>query len=62
MQAGDNVDDAVADDQVVDPSPLLLKDAEPGPQVDDKGEHSERNVCIKVSHRLCLIHLGLMVS
>ena len=62
MQAGENVDDAVADDQAVDPSPLLLKDAEPGPQVDDKGEQGERNVCIKVNHRPFHIHLGFTVS
>ena len=51
VQAGENVDDAVADDQLVDLGALLLQDAEPGPQVDDKGDHGERNVCIKVNHR-----------
>ena len=62
MQAGDNVDNAVADDQAVDPGPLLLQYAEPGPEVDDKGDNGERCVCIKVTHRLCHIYLGLVVS
>ena len=62
VHGGDNVDDAVADDQVVDPGPLLLQDAEPGPQVDHKGDHGERNVCIKVNHRPFHIHLGFTVS
>ena len=57
MQAGDNVDDAIADDQVVDPCSLLPQDAEPGPEVDCKGEQGDWNVCKKVNYSLCLIHL-----
>ena len=38
VQAGDNVDNAIADDQAVDPCSLLPQDAEAGPQVDCKGE------------------------
>ena len=57
VQARDNVDDAIADDQAVDPCSLFPQDAEPGPEVDCKGEQGDQNVCKKINSCLCLIHL-----
>ena len=57
VKAGDNVDDAIADDQAVDPSSLFPQDAEAGPQVDCKGEQGDWNACKKVNSSLRLVHL-----
>ena len=57
MQAGDHIDNAVADDQAVDSGSLLPQDADAGPQVDDKGDQCDRQICKKVTPRFCLIHL-----
>ena len=57
VQAGDNVDDAVADNQTVDSVSLLPGDADTSPQVDNKGDQCEGNICEKVTRWPCLIHL-----
>ena len=38
LDAGGDVDDAVADDQGVHPGPLLPQDADGSPQVDNEGD------------------------
>ena len=58
MQAGDNVEEAIADDQAVDSCSLLPEDAGPGPQVDGKGDQADWDVCKKVNSCLCHVHLG----
>ena len=57
LDAGGDVDDAVADDQAVHPAPLLPQDADARPQVDDEGDQGEEGICNKVTPRLCHIHL-----
>ena len=59
MQAGDDVDDTIADDQDVDPGSLLLQDAHPGPQVDDEGDQGGGEVDNKVNPGLSHIHLEI---
>ena len=58
VQAGDNVEEAIADDQAVDSCSLLPEDAGPGPQVDGKGDQADWDVCKKVNSCLCHVHLG----
>ena len=57
LDAGGDVDDAVADDQGVHPSPLLPQDADGSPQVDNEGDQCEESICDKVTPRLCHVHL-----
>ena len=57
VEARENVDDAVADDQTVDSSSLLPQDADPGQEVDYKGDQGDGNVCKKVRPCLCNVHL-----
>ena len=59
VEARENVDDAVADNQTVDSSSLLPQDADPGQQVDYKGDQGDGNVCKKVRPCLCNVHLDL---
>ena len=57
LDAGGDVDDAVADDQVVHPGSLLPQDAAARPQVDKEGDQCEESICDKVTPRLCHVHL-----
>ena len=57
VDAEDNIGSTVADDQEVKSRPFLSVDADPGPQVDCKSEHSDRDVCNQESHILGFIHL-----
>ena len=47
VDAGNNVEDTVADNQEVKPCFLLAKDTKPGPEVDNKGDRCDRHVCKK---------------
>ena len=58
VQAGGNIEDAVIDDDAVDSCSLLPQDADAGPQVDCKGDQCDLNICKKVNHWLCHIHLN----
>ena len=56
-QAGEHVDHAVVDDQQVDGSPLLAEDRDGGQQVDEHGDHRDRDVGEQVALSLGHIHL-----
>ena len=57
VDAGDDVDEAVEDNQAVEARSLLPQDADARPQVDHKAYKCERNVCKKVNLRFHQIHL-----
>ena len=57
MQAGQDVDKAVEDDQIVDSRSLLPKDDLARPGVDHDGDHSEDDVGVEVATRLGYVHL-----
>ena len=50
-------EEGVEDNQTVDSSSLLSQDADPGQQVDYKGDQGDGNVCKKVRPCLCNDHL-----
>ena len=56
-QAGEHVDHAVVDDQQVDGGPLLVEDRDGGQQVDQHGDHRDRDVGEQVALSLGHIHL-----
>ena len=57
LEAGDNVDKAVEDDQTVEARSLLPQDADARPYVDHKGDQCEGNIGKKINLRLCQVHL-----
>ena len=56
-QAGEHVDHAVVDDQQVNGSPLFAEDCDGGQQVDQHGDHRDRDVGEQVALSLGHIHL-----
>ena len=56
-QAGEHVDHAVVDDQQVNGSPLRAEDCDGGQQVDQHGDHRDRDVGEQVALSLGHIHL-----
>ena len=57
MQAGQDVDEAVEDDQIVDSRSLLPQDDLARPGVDHDGDHREDDVGVEVA--TCLGHVNL---
>ena len=57
MQAGQDVDEAVEDDQIVDSRSLLPQDDLARPGVDHDGDHREDDVGVEVATRLGHVHL-----
>ena len=57
MQAGQDVDEAVEDDQIVDSRSLLPQDDLARPGVDHDGDHREDDVGVEVATCLGHVHL-----
>ena len=62
VKAGDNVEEAIADDEAVDSCSLLPQDADTRPQVDCKGDQTDWDVCKKVTSCLCHVHLSKQIK